>query len=150
MHCVSSALQFQQQKIKLKKSEVSSVGGHTCAALTMPMSMPQREPQCRKALWKARRTASLPRKLNATLLTPPLILQPATIFLVNDSFAGRDGASAASVTPRGVLLVEAHSVMACRTTWTALCSFVFHSPFQTDTGQSIYIECVCAYLGRRA
>ena len=31
---------------------------------------------CRKAEWKPRRTASLPRKPNAMLDTPPLILQP--------------------------------------------------------------------------
>jgi len=31
---------------------------------------------CRKALWKARRTGSLPRKLKAMLDTPPLILDP--------------------------------------------------------------------------
>jgi hypothetical protein len=47
-----------------------------CAALTMPMSMPAAHAWCRNAEWNARRTGSLPRKLNAMLLTPPLILQP--------------------------------------------------------------------------
>ena len=38
---------------------------------------------CRKALWKARRTGSLPRKLKAMLDTPPLILQPGHSRLIS-------------------------------------------------------------------
>jgi len=38
---------------------------------------------CRKALWKARRTGSLPRKLKAMLETPPLILQPGHSRLIS-------------------------------------------------------------------
>ncbi len=38
---------------------------------------------CRKALWKARRTGSLPRKLKAMFETPPLILHPGHSRLIS-------------------------------------------------------------------
>ena len=38
---------------------------------------------CKKALWKARRTGSLPRKLKAMLETPPLILHPGHSRLIS-------------------------------------------------------------------
>ena len=41
------------------------------------------EAWCRKALWKARRTGSLPRKLKAMLDTPPLILDPGHSRLIS-------------------------------------------------------------------
>ena len=51
-------------------------------ALTMPMSKPAWMAWYRNTVWMASRTASLPRKLKLTLLTPPLTLAPGKLALI--------------------------------------------------------------------
>ena len=65
------------------RADLTPMFSRTWAALTMPMSMPALQAWCRKALWKPRRTGSLPRKLKAMLETPPLILQPGQTRLIS-------------------------------------------------------------------